>query len=109
MGRYTDKLRVRAQVHPDIYKVWQVFGKIADWAATLPPTLEAKATWAPDYKVTIATSEEEGMYGVKPMGDLCQITTGGKVSWNESALAIAGFNNPEEANAAVAAFRRPRK
>ena len=101
------KLRVRAQPPPDVQKRWEVFGKVSDWVhTTLGEELEPRPFWAPDYKIMINKSSEEGPHGVKPACLLCEVAEGGTITWNPLGLQVAGLPSSAHATTEALKYRR---
>ena len=108
--RNTDKVMyVRAQRHPEVKVRYGMLGKIKDWAvATLDGSVEPREFWAPDLKLMITSGPEEGPMGVKQATLLCEVQSGGDVTWSDAGLRIIAMTR-EAADESVKKFQLQRK
>ena len=105
-----ERLRVRAQRHPELQKRFQVMGNVADWAKNpLDKELEPKDIWAPDFNIMITKSAEEGTMGVKPGCVLCHVGENAEIKWDEEGMKVASIASEMAGNHSIKTYRRPQR
>ena len=95
------QLRARAQPPPELQQRWVIFGKAGDWASSKFQQFEPRPFWAPDYTVFVT---QEGDMGAKQSIELCSISEGGVINWNEAGTKLVGIVSPAKATEEIKKF-----